>query len=102
MKVLCYIFSVMVIVLSLIPCQEDAINNATKTVSSIHQTVPVRNIPDACSPFCTCSCCTTPTTAQIQMFSFDIPLTGETLYFEHLPGLLVQRDLSVWQPPQIS
>ncbi|WP_370463815.1 hypothetical protein [Mucilaginibacter sp. 14171R-50] len=93
----------MVFVLSLIPCQEDALNNNRDHAVIIHKASTPANTADACSPFCTCSCCTTPTVALMQVYSFhNIPVTCAVAYSDHLPGKLLRTHLSIWQPPQLS
>jgi hypothetical protein len=103
MKILALLFSVYVLYLISIPCKDG--ENCTYDVHtgpvSHHDQPDNHDLPDGCSPFCICSCCSV--TVILTDFHFEsshsytqvevnIPLKQELYsdYFQH-----------IWQPPKL-
>jgi len=96
---------IVVIALSCAPCADAAAYNQsslkisfTKPVTS--QTHNKSGI-DACSPFCVCACCNTPTFVRETIVSIEIPIQIIQKYLKVISGKATSAPLSVWQPPQL-
>ncbi|RYE53031.1 MAG: hypothetical protein EOP48_15235 [Sphingobacteriales bacterium] len=97
-----FILASLVLWLSVMPCDDVAgfNNGAVSILATDHQDTQHAN-NDACSPFCTCSCCTgvnfkmqVTTDAQTP---FDISLENPT----HISSKVIDMSLPIWQPPQL-
>ena len=96
--------TVMVLALSCMPCMDDAYamnSSNAKTEFSKPGKQQEHNDTDACSPFCTCNCCTG-FTFLFTPYQIDhsISLSAEKTAF-HLPSKISDIALPVWQPPQL-
>lgn len=102
-RTLCYILSIMVLVLGFVPCTDIHIDhNKERFEISNGQSSSSHLSGDACSPFCQCSCCTSPTLIHLNAFTIEPPERLEEFYGEHLPGQIIETLFSVWQPPRLS
>lgn len=104
MKIFAFIMALMVLVLSFMPCMDDAYamnsQNAKSLISKSGQPQE-HNDTDACSPFCTCNCCTGFTVLLTpQNVNHSNTLSTEKSSF-HLPSKISDIALPVWQPPQL-
>lgn len=86
------------------PCKDTGIeyNNENSSVLQQKDCDQERTLNDVCSPFCVCSCCTTPTVAIEQLYKINLPLIVASLYGEHQQGEFIDISLPVWQPPQLA
>ncbi|WP_425428148.1 DUF6660 family protein [Arcticibacter pallidicorallinus] len=103
MKALCYILCVMVLVLGLIPCADVHAESGKEKVEVRSAADSSNHIEgDTCSPFCQCTCCTSPTL--IYLTTSTIAITGRLhkCYGEHLSGQKMETLFSIWQPPRLS
>jgi hypothetical protein len=101
MRALSLFFSLMITLLSFIPCNDISLNEGRQQQTSFtasHENTGAVN--DVCSPFCTCACCTTPPVTQMHTFVLSAPQSDEFTYAAHIPGNFIQVALPVWQPPQ--
>ena len=113
MKVFTYIFSFYMILLSLAPCGDGG-NGIIEIVHNIlnieyehisdHEEHSNSCGDDSCTPFCICSCCSTPVYT-IDHFEeptisiFSQPDTKPSF----IPNLVSSSiNLSIWQPPKFS
>ena len=104
MKIPALILSIVVLILSSMPCSD--INamlwkervQVVKADDMQNET----NHSDACTPFCQCSCCAgfavNHTIADLKI----TPITHKILYSEFYIARLISIALPVWQPPQIT
>lgn len=108
MKFITAIMACYLIVLSVLPCRDrhaGAFNNKMEVSVSAdnnnkHQANPYQS--DACTPFCTCSCC--PASAFFQpaaVFSF-LKIENKVSYLIPDLAFVSHDDKSIWQPPQLS
>ncbi|MGO4292020.1 DUF6660 family protein [Chitinophaga sp. RAB17] len=101
MRLISYILTLLVLVLSCIPCSD----KATTRVAVIQYTAPEgaqHASIDACSPFCICACCATnPVLSEHIVYSLyrpDLSVTHPVFccsFVQELP-------FAVWQPPQLA
>ena len=103
MKLFSYILSVYILVLNAYPCIDVPAGN------HLTQTECGQNIPseehhdlDHCSPFCTCTCCTSPVFQQTFIVKIEIPPVFSKTSFEYLSSYIFFHSESIWQPPKLS
>ena len=106
MKIVNYIFSIYLIVLSCLPCADmemDSTSHFSKEISSNTDKHSHDNENDACSPFCVCNCCGNQNFACNMHYNF--------VFFKNtldakVPGyksmITCNYFGSIWQPPQIN
>jgi len=73
-----------------------------KTEARLDKASPSEHANDACSPFCQCACCASPSLLQVDNYLIEIPVISRDTDIVHLPGKVLESDLSIWQPPQLS
>ena len=105
MKIITLLFSIYIIVLSCIPCEEAEINIGNKTASYLTET----NSPsdhqheDACSPFCICNCCHCSGFYKLNdhtKITLFIKTIIEKQTTEYTSSLFSNFQNSIWQPPK--
>jgi hypothetical protein len=103
MKYLAIIFSIYIILLSLIPCQDKediAVNIGS--ISSFHNdhTAKERSGQEVCPPFCTCTCCSTArhlVTKPVLGLFFKVV---DRQYPDSKIPAVQEQSMAIWQPPQ--
>lgn len=102
MKILTFILSLYVLVLTAIPCVDVPKDNSmskyelTNTSSDHHE-----NDTDYCSPFCTCDCCVSPIINNSTIHFTCTPIAQE-LITEYHNSLVSSLFAIIWQPPKFS
>jgi hypothetical protein len=104
MKLIAFIMALLVLVLGVLPCADNAYamkagNVKTEITKAADQYNDAHE--DACSPFCICSCCAG--------FSIIYPLTKlefaalptKPVYTSLLAAPVFEISLPIWQPPQL-
>ena len=93
----------MILVLCFVPCADTDLDKGKDEIeiSTTHGTSD-NHTADFCSPFCQCSCCTSPIVTLFNNYILKAPVIVITSCFEHLPGRLLDSPFSVWQPPRLS
>lgn len=93
----------MFLVLSGMPCRDndELANNATATVNAQHH-ADQKGHRDACSPFCTCSCCSTLSISYPLAVLAAVPAEISIHYSSLYIGSAINISLPVWQPPQLT
>ncbi|HQS51100.1 MAG TPA: hypothetical protein PLN99_04320, partial [Daejeonella sp.] len=94
-----------IVLVSLVPCADGATNSQSSVKTIISETSASKNhnelSRDACSPFCVCACCNTPTfTRKISLSKF-IPSLINMKFPNNTPGKATSTSISVWQPPRL-
>lgn len=107
MKFFAIIFSIYLLALSVMPCGDAYTvcqdNSAKTTLSQTHD----RNLEgnDICSPFCTCTCCSTILALKITNHTVEAA-KHPVLSKEKFPGrgffFVSNFYANIWQPPKIS
>ena len=102
MKVLAFIMAVMVLVMSVMPCADDA-NAMCKVKTEFKQASHQQDNPisKVCSPFCQCSCCVGFTISHFPSSYPVILFTANKQISSFLPSEVIDITLPVWQPPQL-
>ncbi|WP_343306303.1 DUF6660 family protein [Chitinophaga niabensis] len=99
MRLLTYIFAMLVLTLSCLPCADA--NVAHGHSESISVTQPVQDQhPDACSPFCICTCCASFSFIYHTAITLRVPVTSSHFGFFYADSLH-EISLPIWQPPQL-
>ena len=95
----------LVLALSFFPCSDgfSSVNSTAKesVITKNAESTEQHTHQDACTPFCTCSCCASVVTGRVSVFEtpFNLPLSKkQTGYF---PSSICDISLPVWQPPQL-
>jgi hypothetical protein len=104
MKIIAFILAVTILVLSSIPCKDEAfVKNGDE--AKVELSAPLENQDqdhsDVCSPFCPCSCCSA--FANTHLIIVDagwIPECSNN-YSSLYIGSVVEISLPIWQPPQL-
>ncbi|WP_460693289.1 DUF6660 family protein [Mucilaginibacter puniceus] len=102
MRLFSLIMCIIVLSLGLMPCKDSNAVAKSYTKYAVeaahHGSNPVQ---DACSPFCHCSCCNTPSLTAIRPLLFSIPLEVDNSYPELQTSKIKNRNLVIWQPPKL-
>ncbi len=103
MKFFAFIMAVLVLALSVMPCADNgnAMYGGKAKTQITKQSQQDDNHNDACSPFCTCSCC-----AGFSVNHFVASVTTIPKFTNHpasrfLPSEIIEVALPIWQPPQL-
>lgn len=106
MKIVNYIFSIYLIMLSCLPCADMEIGSpmdSSKEITSKNENHSHDKDNDTCSPFCVCNCCGS------QGFVSNIPCdflsfknSIDTRIPEYKSTITCNYFGSIWQPPQIN
>ena len=102
MKVFTIIFSIYILVLSSIPCG-DSIGNIVKTTQIISATDNHNHSTDLCTPFCSCTCCST-SAFYHTLSSFVMPKElFQSMKFNMVNSSCLSSNFhSIWQPPKLA
>ncbi|MEO7212063.1 MAG: DUF6660 family protein [Mucilaginibacter sp.] len=105
MKAIALFFSIYMTILALMPGwdRQDnaALTNAQTTVQRNHS-CNNQGSQETCSPFCTCSCCSTVRALQSTItLVYNMHQVTNT-YATYCTPAIQQMSLSIWQPPQLS
>lgn len=107
MKIVNYIFSIYLIVLSCLPCADMDVNSSfhsSKEISSNSEDHSHDKEGDACSPFCICNCCGSQNFSHNIIYNYNF-IAVKTQIDRKLPEyksiLSCNYFGSIWQPPQI-
>lgn len=92
----------MVLVLCLMPCTDLDLSSDEDKIEISSTDNTAKHTLDICSPFCQCSCCTSPTLTLFNTFTIKSPQGPDRLYGKHLPGKVIESMFAVWQPPRLS
>jgi hypothetical protein len=105
MKFSAFILSCIILALSCLPCRDGIVARLEKGKIEFAKSTNSQqdtHKSDACSPFCSCSCCTGTN------FSFTL-VTVDNIIFHNakhaaalIPSSLREIALPIWQPPQLS
>ena len=105
MKFVTIIFSVYMTLLAVLPCRDtddfgDMVNSYTSYNKS--HSGDEKAGKETCTPFCTCSCCST-----VRTLTPHHPIAGvfiqevKKTFGEPTVPALLEQSISIWQPPQI-
>ncbi|WP_310587713.1 DUF6660 family protein [Fibrella rubiginis] len=101
------ILALYVLGLSVWPCADAALpaNRQEQGAVLIAASAPVHDNHDACTPFCTCACCTA-TISITPHFSYSVMPMVElvpiaTAIFQYVPLHWASPLSAIWQPPQL-
>jgi hypothetical protein len=101
MKLIAFILSFYIVVLTLIPCVDIHYNylNTQIEISDKNHNHD-KDHSDNCSPLCTCNCCSVPILlTQTYIIQIVHLITNETVI--HLPQKIISSVISsLWQPPK--
>lgn len=104
MKLIIYTLIVILFAANVAPCfdvNDKSTDDEFTQISSFDDTQH-QTSQDACSPFCTCSCCV----ASVDVVSFGYTLNNPSVITQDLSvfdQLLIENSgISFWQPPQFS
>ncbi|WP_374756328.1 DUF6660 family protein [Dyadobacter psychrotolerans] len=106
MKLAHYFLAIYTVLLSCIPCQDEVLmsfHDTTKITVRTASELPREQVPDLCSPFCICACCSGITIQQ------QVPCLPESVTFSFLkenafvytPQINSTNLTTIWQPPRI-
>ncbi|MBS0424080.1 MAG: hypothetical protein JSR71_06575 [Proteobacteria bacterium] len=102
MKLFAFIMAVMVLILSDMPCKDNAATAKGKTVvikNSSGQNH--KDHSDACSPFCQCACCAGFSINHNIASISNIVIYNSPSYSSFLPSQTIEIAYPVWQPPKL-
>ena len=103
-KIICFILSLSVLVLSAVPCcADDYCNDELKTEQSCteHQDRNDHNDYNGCSPFITCGTCTGFTFAKTD-YNFQPITRVQSKFILYQQGFDENYFVEIWQPPKLS
>lgn len=107
MRFTAFILSILVLVLSCLPCADA--DSMTICKADTHKEIKKQskqqednNDTDLCSPFCHCACCATFSVINKDVIipqRIEIPVSSS--FMEFLSAEIIEISLPVWQPPQL-
>jgi len=106
MKIFALFLSFYILLLAGSPCGDgqecDGEEGIAISMTSKHQEHTHQS--EACTPFCTCSCCAASTVFQFSIASVKIPKTifAAVKYPQYLVSSRPEISFSIWQPPKIA
>jgi hypothetical protein len=100
MKHLAYILSIIIVVLTVMPCIDEPGDNVLQNKEITHGSANHQDEPDHCSPFCTCQCC------QANFFISEYiasttPISVGILHYEVAPNILSIELFDYFIPPKV-
>ncbi|MRG45755.1 hypothetical protein GFS24_11560 [Chitinophaga sp. SYP-B3965] len=99
MRMLTYILTILVLTLSCLPCADaDVAHNDMESMSMTHPAQDQH--PDACSPFCICTCCASYSFIYYTATNLTVPVSSPNYSFFDV-HTLHEISLPIWQPPQL-
>ena len=105
LKIVAFIFSIIVLVQSCMPCADrtNAMNGTGKQeMVKASQQQDDHSKTDACSPFCSCSCCSgTPIPQVLEKLTLATPEIINS-YYPFYSFSITGISLAIWQPPQLA
>jgi hypothetical protein len=103
MKLIAYILALYVVTLTILPCIDgNEGNGSIKTELSSNKSHTDHNELDHCSPFCSCSCCSSPVVFQNAIVALDFYSIVQKAIPEYKASYISSTHRSIWQPPKIS
>lgn len=105
MKLFVFIFSFYVLALNCFPCGDSEGCNEIKNqkISFTAQQQEHQHETEACTPFCSCACCSAVSFYQPLCFTKMAPLVFKKINFHYHSNEFYSFNLhSVWQPPRIA
>ena len=108
MRLLCLLFSLIILVQSGLPCKDEVIHPVVTQFSNTPTSTGLdkekkseQDQKDDCSPFCVCNCCSTSYVQQIHVV-VAVPFLNYKLdYPSPKPSKFTDVSLPVWQPPKL-
>lgn len=86
----------------ILPCNDTHAQTETSSVTQVSNVENVQHHKDFCTPFCICSCCTTPiiiqTTTTFEVSFFENFNTQTPIFYKSITSNFYG---SIWQPPQL-
>jgi hypothetical protein len=104
MKIFAFIMAVFVLVLSCVPCMDEADIIQSKNVEaglSTSHSSQQHHDTDPCSPFCTCNCCAGFTVFYTSLQTDQTVVAAAKFYSSYLTSPTLEMAMPVWQPPQL-
>ncbi|GAT63988.1 DUF6660 family protein [Paludibacter jiangxiensis] len=102
MKLLAYILSFYVILLTLMPCVDLPQDNRLHRQEITAQTSTTHHdYQDICSPFCTCNCCSGPVVCTSVKIEINGAIAEPRRFSSYLPASEFNLYCSIWQPPKL-
>ncbi|HUM45753.1 MAG TPA: hypothetical protein PLD84_02420 [Chitinophagales bacterium] len=106
MKLFCYLFSIYILALSVVPCNDphECENNGQLVFLSAPDHSDHSHETESCSPFCICSCCGTQSISQFvqDCFGNNFPVTASKAHSIYSSVFIVDFFAAIWQPPKIA
>ncbi|SHL47615.1 hypothetical protein SAMN05444266_103452 [Chitinophaga jiangningensis] len=102
MKLLVYIFSLYLLVLSCIPCNDAlaAVPGISLTTISTAPAEQHADHVDFCSPLCVCSCCNVQLTTVSHWQYVVIHPQQQYIYPVYTASIAIAGSNAIWQPPR--
>ena len=102
MKIIALIMAFLVLALSVMPCADTNAMGANAITKISKQSQPQEdNHTDACSPFCTCTCCAGIAFLSALKKPALVSAPNSPVYSSIITPRLFSIALPVWQPPKL-
>ena len=105
MKICSFIFSFFLLYISCLPCgdSQECNQKALQTITATTNHQDHQHSNEACTPFCSCSCCPASVISQpLAKVQSERPFPGSQKFPLQNDSFLSQEFSSIWQPPKIS
>ncbi len=105
MRIFAFIMAVIILALNGVQCMDSVTlmkNDGAKAEILKSNNPQEHSNTDDCSPFCTCSCCSSFTYVVTNIKAEPTIHASEKLHIGHLPSSVVKVSLPIWQPPQLA
>ena len=102
MRLISFILSIYFLVLTLVPCVDQYMDANGNKIEILAKKLPdnPHDGLDHCSPFCSCSCCSTSVylvKTIINTSNISIPISVKFTYFQSFISAFSSK---IWQPPK--
>jgi len=103
-RLVTFLLAAYVLVLTLAPCVDNSTASCSKqqVIAGQAATDGHTDHHDACSPFCTCSCCNVAMEVAFPYFITVENLRAQKLIFTFTPHFISCFSHTIWEPPKLS
>jgi hypothetical protein len=104
MKILAFILSLYILILTAIPCIDKVQDHAKQTIEIAQNPADHQHgqESDQCSPFCSCVCCATSVIHPDYSIHFKSFSFLQEKFSEQTFSFVSSHFVSIWQPPKLS
>lgn len=105
MKLSSWLVGIVILLMSCLPCADAAIGHSNANRAGLNNSYATEShrdqAIDACSPFCVCSCCHTPSVMKQVLLTTQLNSELNNQYADMQLRKLTSAPIAFWQPPKL-